>query len=197
MQITQVENGNIIVLNDKKQIVLVSSKVVLNQHPRIKEGVLISDQITKNEEQGVSVLSTNLLLNGKNISGDIQSVFRKLSLELSLNGILDKKVVSVDPYKKVWEDAKTYEKLLLFVKGNDQDGATEIKDGNGKVTRVEYYCQFDTFFIRVHLNYYYLTSDPSKISHILMSGNTEHVLLPLKRYNYTTNGVSYTYESLT
>ncbi|MGG8495950.1 hypothetical protein ACQY1Q_06015 [Tenacibaculum sp. TC6] len=191
------ENGNI-VISDQGGIKLITSSINVHQHPRNKDWLLINDSLIPLEEKGLSIPISNLTINGVKDFNNIEEVKNTFYSSISLNKGGSNRPIDPkenDPYWKVYQDQNTYEKLLLFAEMNVMGSPTINNDRDGKLVTKEYYCQFTSFFIRITLNYYYLINDPTKISHILMSGHTSYVTLPLKAYHYDVNGdITYSYE---
>ncbi|CAM1355871.1 hypothetical protein [Tenacibaculum halocynthiae] len=201
MKIAQETNGNI-VISDEIGVQSILPFAFIHRHPRNENAILINDTLNyKSDKEGISVLASRIThINDTKFRGSVSDVLLKVKDTITISGKVEStpKVTDPkesDPYWKVFNDANTYEKLLNFVQLKDSDGGGELKDANGKLQRIEYYCQFTAFFIRVTLSYYYLSTDPTKISHILMSGNTTNVPHPLKAYHYdANNAITHTYE---
>ncbi|CAL2075318.1 hypothetical protein [Tenacibaculum sp. 190524A02b] len=196
MQITQIENGNIIVLNNYGEIELVGSSLFFLKHPRRENVILISDSINTNEEIALNVPTIDLYINKKKYSGDSTTILKTIAYEFQLSGA--KQVKPADPMRLLFDKMDTYEKMLQFVKEYVFNSVPDLtKDSQGRLVREYYYCQFDDFQVQITLYYYYKTSSPNRIDRILMSGNTENIALPVKQYIYDNDGnVSYSYEKV-
>ncbi|SED21719.1 hypothetical protein SAMN04489761_4657 [Tenacibaculum sp. MAR_2009_124] len=197
MNIQVNENGNFAFIQNNK-IKLITSTFNVHQHPRDKEVILFNNSFKSTEEGSLVVKFSDLTING--IKPPIQNIdyvkgvlFTDVPLRPHTQPTLTR---DNDPNYLVFKLQDTYEKLLTFLKANVYQGfPKEYNDSLGKLTKIEYYCEFQTFHVRVTLNYNYLASNPAKVSHILMSGHTEFVNLPLKAYHYDAQGnKTYTYE---
>ncbi|CAL2095518.1 conserved protein of unknown function [Tenacibaculum sp. 190524A02b] len=193
MQITQIENGNILVLNDQGEIELVGSNLYFLKHPRIDNVILISDSINTNEEIALNVPTIDLYIGKDKINGNSTFALKAIAKEFQLSGA--KQVEPADPMRLLFDKMDTYEKMLQFVKEYVFNSVPDLtKDSQGRLVREYYYCQFDDFQVQITLYYYYEASNPNRIDRILMSGNTENIALPIKQYTYDSNGnVSYSY----
>ncbi len=194
MNIQVNENGNFAFISNN-EIKLITSSFNIHQHPNDKNAILFNDKFEPTEEGSLSVQFDKLTINGKkpqveNIFQLKGVLFNDIPLKQGQQPSLDREN---DPNYIIFRLQTTYEAMLNFIESNAHKDYPQLKYNDGKLVQKEYYCDFQTFSIRVTLNYYYLANN--QISHILMSGNVEKVALPVKAYHYSDNGnTHHTYE---
>ena len=204
MKIQQENNGNILLLDSENDIQHILSGVYIHKHPRKENAILITDGISAtNETQGISLLASTIeSINEEIFNGDVYDLLERLSTTITLNGTVATKneaplTKENDPNYVAYLQANTFEKLLAFIKLH-KSNIGGVKEENGKVLEEEYFCQFETFIIRVTLRYTYRTDKPNLVDEILMYGSTEYVLKPIKVYQYDVNDniVGYVYQEI-
>uniref|UniRef100_UPI00262B25D8 hypothetical protein n=1 Tax=uncultured Tenacibaculum sp. TaxID=174713 RepID=UPI00262B25D8 len=98
-----------------------------------------------------------------------------------------------DQLSLVFDTIRDYERMYEFAKDHSNTVSPIKKDQSGRINKEEYVIQFTDRIVKIILTYYYLPGD--QISHILMNGTTGNIPLPLKTYNYGSNGeITHTYE---
>ena len=204
MKIQQATNGNILLLDNENDIQHILSSVFIHKHPRKEDAILITDRVTAtNETQGISLLASTIeSINEESFNGDVYDLLERLSATITLNGTVATKneaplTKENDPNYVTYLQANSFEKLLAFIQLH-KSNIGGVKEENGKVLEEEYFCQFETFIIRVTLAYSYRTDKPNLIDEILMYGSTEYVLKPIKVYQYDINDniVGYLYREI-
>lgn len=191
MKIKQEKNGNILITRDNGEILHILPSIYIHQHPRKKNAILITDSIVNtNENLGISILASTIhSIGNENFTGDIKSLKEVLSKRIVVNGTVPppKKVPLTkenDPNYVAYLQANTYEKLLTYVKKHQFNVGGKQYHKDGRLDKEEFYCQFETFNIRVFLQYQYKKDPINLIDTILMSGSTTYVLKPKKVYQY-------------
>lgn len=206
MIIKQTENGNIVLTDTEEEIHHVLPMAYLHKHPRLPNNAILINSSTdyKNEQSGISILANKVRkINTENFNGDVYELLEILSKNIVLKGVSNTvkndvpKTKEQDPNYITFLQANTYEKLVSFAKEHKRNIGGK-KYNNGKLYEEEFFCQFQTFIIRVHLTYYYKINNPQLIDYILLWGSTKYVFKPVKRYIYSTNNeiTNYKYEEL-
>ena len=203
MKIQQENNGNILLLDNENDIQHILSSVYIHKHPRKENAILITDGIiATNETQGISLLASKIeSINKESFSGDVYDLLEKLSTTISLNGTIAAQnevplTKENDPNYVAYLQANSFEKLLTFIKEHKFNVGGKVYHNDGRLDREEFYCQFDTFNIRVHLQYYYKENKINLIDNVLMYGSTNYVFKTRKVYQYDLNNTitGYVYE---
>ena len=197
MKISQHDNGNISLLSNDNDILAILPHICVFQHPRVQNAILINTSgDPKDEKQGfVYLLQNGISLNDKTYH-DFQELATALKTSVQLSGALPTEVLpEVDALKQTFDAITEYEQLYLFAQAFSTSSFPIKKDPSGKIIKEEYYIPFKAGSTIIVLNYYFLEGDSSKISHILLSGGTANIPLPLKTYNYDADGnITHSYE---
>jgi len=202
MKIQQSANGNIVITGTSGAIEHILPTITIHKHPRYpNEAILITHNTNyKDEQQGITILARNVTnVNDTRFHGNAQSLKSMLENELVLQGGTREappKTKEQDPMYVAYLQANTYEKLLSFVKEHQDNIGGKRHHEDGRISEEEFFCQFETFIIRVTLRYYYKLDNQTLINYILMSGSTSYVHEPKKVYVYDGNNTitGYVYE---
>ncbi|TCP22403.1 hypothetical protein EV195_11252 [Tenacibaculum skagerrakense] len=203
MKIKQEENGNIVITGANGDILYILPSMYVHQHKRKKNAILLNNSPSYGSElSGISILANNVNSVGDvHFNGDVKQLKELLSTQIAVSGIVSNKQEPLtkenDPNYVAYLQANTFEKLLAFVKANKSNiGGVTVRDG--KIVEEEYLCQFETFIIRVTLNYIYRVDKPNLVNEVLMFGSTTYVLKPVKVYQYDVNDeiVEYQYREV-
>ena len=200
MRITQVENGNIIIKDSQDKTIAITPKIYVFKHPRKQNAIVINGSGIYNDE--LNSIEGNLqqgIYVNDNKHTSLDTLFADLSNQIVLSG---KKASAIaapsdnEPNRAVFESITDYEVMYLFTKEYSKTVNPIKKDETGKIIEEEYLLQFTDLVARITLTYYYLSGNT--ISHILMSGTTQNIALPIKTYMYdANNNISHTYEVVT
>lgn len=202
MEIQQETNGNIIIRDNSGVVLHILPSMHVHKHPRKENAILITSSVLGDREDlGISILASEVgYINKESFTGNVERLKALISEKIAINGVLPfKKELPItkeqDPNYTKYLQANTFEKLLDFIKAHQSNiGGQTLRDG--KLIEEEYYCQFETFIIRVVLRYTYKTDAPELIASILMYGSTQYVFQPKKVYKYDTNNTltGYSYQ---
>ena len=197
MKISQLDNGNISLLNNDNQTLAMLPHLCVFKHPRVENAILLNTSgDPKDEKHGFVCALDNGISVANNTYYDFEELMATLKSTIQLNGqALAEVLPEVDALKQTFDAITEYEQLYLFAQAFSTSSLPIKKDPSGKVIKEEYYIAFNTGSATLVLNYYFLAGDSSKISHILLSGSTVNIPLPLKTYQYDANGnITHTYE---
>ncbi|MFL0077009.1 hypothetical protein [Tenacibaculum maritimum] len=198
MKITQKNNGNILIQNLQNKFIALMPKVFVFPHPRKQNAIILNgtgiygDDINSIEGS----LDQGIYVNGNRFS-NLNSLINEIQKEVVLNG--NRSSISTDMLQEqninraMFESITDYETMYQFTKEHSKTAIPLKTDASGKINKEEYLLQLNDLVARITLTYYYLYED--KISHILMSGSTGNIALPLKTYMYGDNNeITHTYE---
>ncbi|CAA0177426.1 conserved hypothetical protein [Tenacibaculum maritimum] len=193
MRIRQEKNGNITIVGVSGAIEHILPVAYIHKHPRYpNEAILITgDMDYKNEERGIAIVARQVTyINDKRFKGNVHTLKAQLEEEFVLKGNPKDtipKTKETDPMYVAFLQANTYEKMLAFVKEHQDNIGGKKYYRDGRISEQEFFCQFETFIIRVTLRYYYKRGDNTLINYILMYGSTANVHEPRKVYVYDAN----------
>ncbi|WP_299673281.1 hypothetical protein [uncultured Tenacibaculum sp.] len=199
MKISQKENGNILIQDLENNFVALMPRLFVFCHPRKQNTIMINGSgDSKDEVNSIEAdLTKGVFVNG-DLYNNIDTLTNKINNEIIVSGNRisnsdNTDGSQTDQLSLVFDSIRDYEQMYEFAKKHSNTVSPIKIDQSGRINKEEYVIQFTDRIVKIILTYYYLPGD--QISHILMNGTTGNIPLPLKTYNYGSNGeITHTYE---
>ena len=188
MRVEQLKNGNVAFIEKDSYLKVFPSSFHVHQHPRVKDSILISDTADVDECLGWSI--------------GLAAIENINSIE-DFTDLLDVGCQCDDSPKDCIDDTRFsdithFDQMVSFCELSTGTPTNPYVKNHpdGRIQTKEYQVQLCDAIVRVTLTYYYFTSDPQLLSHIIMSGNVSNIELPLKAFHYLSGRTFESFEEL-